>query len=224
MTTPVFPYLPGLSWPVQRAPVFDTTKQVAMSGRLTTFANAIQPTYKYTLTIDGLDSDARYPNLGSNSFQTLLGFYNQLLGGALAFNFFDVNDCLATAQPFGTGDGETTAFQLARALGGWADFIYSPLNSGSPITVPLLNGGQGNAAYSQPLIYVNGVLKTLTTDYTIGPTGVVTFTSAPAAAAALTWTGNYYWLCNMDEDSLEFSKIMTSTWEAKKISFTTRVF
>lgn len=40
-----------------------------------------------------------------------------------------------------------------------------------------------------PLIYKNAVLQTLTTHYTVAPSGLVTFTAAPAANDLLTWTG-----------------------------------
>ena len=49
----------------------------------------------------------------------------------------------------------------------------------------------------------------------------VTISPAPAAGAALSWTGTYFWLCRFDEDSLEFSNFMYLFWELKKCSFTT---
>ncbi len=41
-----------------------------------------------------------------------------------------------------------------------------------------------------PVIKVAGVTKTVVTDYNIA-NGIVTFTSAPASMAALTWTGEF---------------------------------
>jgi len=224
MTALIFPYLPGMSWPVDRsAGQFDTTTQVAMSGKEARFANRTQARYKITLSFDGLDSSGSNAGLLAYSMQTLQGFFNQTLGGALIFNFFDVDDNLATAQQFGIGDGTTTAFQLARASGGWVDAVFAPLNSSSPVTVPSANGGTTTATYPKPLIYIGGVLQSSSV-YTVGPTGIITFTTAPSAAAVLTWTGQYYWPCNFDADVLELSKFVVGLWEAKKLVLTTRVF
>ena len=219
MTTPVFPYLPGLGFPVERsAGLFDTTKQEAMSGKAVYFANRTQARYRYTLSFDGLDSSgASWPGLIANTQQTLIGFFNQILGGARVFNFYDVDDCLATLQGFGTGDGTTTTFQLARAIGNWSDYIYAPILTS--VTVPLPGGGTGTVANAAPSIYINGSLQS--SGYTISSTGLVTFSSAPAAAAALTATFNYYWPCHFDDDSLALSKFMGGLWEGKKLSFTT---
>jgi uncharacterized protein (TIGR02217 family) len=225
MTTLVFPYLPGLSWPVERSPGdFDTTIQVAVSGKENRYANRTQARYKYTLSFDGLDSNGRNSGLIANSMQTLAGFFNQCRGGALIFNFFDVDDSLATAQAFGTGDGSTVAFQLCRASGGWTDNVFAPLVSASPVTVPSATGGTTTAPYPEPLIYDNGSLVSSSAYSVSAANGVITFNAAPVAGHALTWTGNYYWPCNFDADSIALSKFMSGLWEAKKVSFTTRVF
>jgi hypothetical protein len=75
-----------------------------------------------------------------------------------------------------------------------------------------------NYAASQPQIFVDGVLKAVETDYTISSSGVVTFTVAPAAGAALTWTGNYYWRVRFDMDQAELNNFLYQLWEAKKVT------
>lgn len=224
MTTLVFPYLPGMTWPVGRSVgAFDTTTQVAMSGKQNSFANRTQARYKYEVTFAALDSSGANAGLIANSQQTLAGFFNQCLGGALIFNFWDVDDNLATTQPFGVGDGATTAFQLARGSGGWSDNVFAPLNSGSPVTVPSASGGTTTAPYAKPNVYINGSLQSAAT-YSLSAYGVVTFNSAPSTGAALTWTGNFYWPCNFDDDTIALSKFMSGLWEAKSVKFTTRIF
>lgn len=42
-----------------------------------------------------------------------------------------------------------------------------------------------------PSIYIDGVLQTLTTHYTVTPAGVVTFVTPPGNGTVLTWTGNF---------------------------------
>jgi hypothetical protein len=86
------------------------------------------------------------------------------------------------ATPMGmTGDGTSTQFQLARQIGagGW-DVIQN--NNGNPTSVR-----------------VNG---TPTGAYSLSSTGVVTFSSAPASSANLTWAGDIYFLCRFTDDSL----------------------
>jgi hypothetical protein len=224
MTTPVFPYLPAQGFPVKRSGGnFDTTTQVAMSGKKTTFANRTQATRKYEIVVEGLDSSGYWTGLVANSLQAVEGLFNQCLGSALIFNYWDVDDCQVVAQEFGVGDGVSTKFQLARAAGGWADLIFAPLNQAGPVVVPNPNGpGTINAPYPSPLIYVAGVLQT--SGYTVSSSGLVTFTPAPTSGAALTWTGCYYWPCNFSEDTVELAKIMGGLWSAGSIKFETRIF
>jgi hypothetical protein len=46
-----------------------------------------------------------------------------------------------------------------------------------------------------------GVVQTNPANYSISATGLVTFTSRPGAAA-LTWTGTYYWRVRFDQDTV----------------------
>jgi uncharacterized protein (TIGR02217 family) len=198
MTLPVFPTLIGLTYPVIRRPVWRTIKQESLSGKRTRLPMRVIPQWQYELPYDMLRSDS--VNL---EWQTLLGFYNSVLGAAYLFQFNDVDDNAVTTQSFGTGDGTTTQFQLVRSLGGFIEPVYA------------VNGA--------PSIFVNGVLKTVTTDYTIGSTGVVTFVVAPGNTLPLTWTGSYYWLARFDDDQEDFSKFMNKFWELKKVTFTTEL-
>jgi hypothetical protein len=224
MTAPVFPYLPAQGFPVKRSGGnFDTTTQVAMSGKKVAFANRTQASRKYEIVVEGLDSSGYWTGLVANSLQAVEGLFNQCLGSALIFNYWDVDDCQVVAQEFGVGDGVSTQFQLARAAGGWADLIFAPLNSAGPTVVPNPSGpGTINAPYPAPLIYDNGTLVS-SANYTI-VNGLVTFTTAPTAGHALTWTGNFYWPCNFSADMVDLAKIMGGLWSAGSIKFETRIF
>ncbi len=193
MTIPVFPTLPGKGWPVGRSNVWSTIVQKSQSGKKSAIQLYTWPEYQYSLSFRPLRTAAATPE-----YQTLLGFVNSLAGQGSVFYFTDPDDSVATAQGFGTGDGATTAFQLGRTLGGY----WEPIQSPNTITA----------------IDVAG---TPTAAYTLGAKGVVTFTSAPTAGAALTWTGTYYWLCRLDADNSDFSKIVQGRYELKKLSFTT---
>jgi len=193
LSSAVYPTLAGLAFSVGRnllAPpvmVRTTPSQREYRGR-----SATAPRYQYKLTYEFLRSAAAYAEL-----QTLAGFFNARGGSFDSFLFTDPDDNAVTAQLFGTGNAATTAFQLVRSFGGFAEAVVD------------LNGA--------PSIYVNGTLKTVTTDYTVSGGGVVTFTSAPAAAAALTWTGSFYRRVRFAKDLAEFGKFMQGLWEARSV-------
>lgn len=89
----------------------------------------------------------------------------------------DFNSPIGTPNQFGTGDGSTTVFGLYKT------YTSGGVNRTRRIVKPV------SATVS---IYKNGVLQTLTTDYTIDyATGIVTFVSAPTNGHALTWTGRF---------------------------------
>lgn len=201
----VLPTLPGITWPVDKSVgQFDTTVQTSVSGKENRHINRIQPRYTYTIQIAALDSNGTNAGLIYNSLQTLVGFFNQCYGKALSFQYIDPDDYSISSQPFGVGDGATTAFQLCRTLGGFTDNVFAPTGV--------------------PKIYSNGALLTAGTNYTINSlTGVVTFTSAPSLGASLTWTGTYVWWCAWDNDALDLSNFASGLYEMKKASFSTKV-
>lgn len=127
-------------------------------------------------------------------FAAILALWRAHFGSLYPFRFRDWSDYVATDEPFGTGDGATTAFQLTKT--------YDPSL--------ILLGTAGSLFYvrdvvllaSTPTIKVDGVTKTVTTDYTISDTGLVTFTSAPTADKVLTWSGEFDVPVRFDIDQL----------------------
>lgn len=84
---------------------------------------------------------------------------------------------IGTPNQFGTGDGSTTVFGL-----------YKTYTSGGVTrTRRIVKPVSGSVS-----IYVNDVLKTVTTDYTIDyATGIVTFVTPPTDTHTLKWTGRF---------------------------------
>jgi uncharacterized protein (TIGR02217 family) len=197
MSNAVFPNLKGLSWPVVKTPEWSTIIQKSASGRETRAALMSYPLWNFKLTFDYLPSNNT--NGASLDLQAMLDFFNSRQGAFDNFLFDDQNDDSVTAQSFGTGDGTTVGFQLQRQL--QAGGFFEPVMN--------LNGA--------PSIYNNGVLQTVTTNYTINSTGFVTFTSAPAAGHALTWTGSYYFRCRFDKDMADFDNIWYAMFQAKEL-------
>src|SRR5258708_22339398 len=91
------------------------------------------------------------------------------------------------------GDGATTKFILTRTYGAGGFTAAEPIG--------YLNTG---LAFN---VYVNGVLKTLTTDYTIDRTfpgkQTITFTVAPANTLSVSIDASYWYFCRFSDDSLD---------------------
>lgn len=131
--------------------------------------------------------------IAGSVLQSFLGCYMAACGGGGFFLFTDPNDSAVTtaagimlnvtpgaASPMGkTGDGSSTQFQLARAVGQGTDILQ-------------------NVSITQ--VNVNG---TPTTAYSVSATGVVTFTTAPPALATVTWAGTFQYLCLFKDDTLK---------------------
>lgn len=193
MSNEIFPALPGLRWGVRRTPEWNTTRKSSVTGREYRAANMIYPKWRYRLGYEFL----RDKRAGVDELRRLVGFFNARRGGFDSFLFTDPDDSSVTAQSFGLGNGVTTQFQLMRTFGGFDEPVYD------------LNGA--------PQIYKAGALQTVTTHYTISASGIVNFTSAPAAGQALTWTGSFYWRCVFVRDAMDFEKFLQELWEAKEV-------
>ena len=194
----VFPVLPGLAWNVVMSPAFSTSVKRAVSGRELRASFMAYPLWDFSLSYEFLRDGNRGADL-----DTLGGFFLNMKGQFDSFLFTSPADNTVSAMNFGSGNGSTTAFQLTRAFGA----------GGFPFVEPVQNLN-GN-----PAIYVGGVLKTLTSDYTISSAGVVTFVTPPDNAAALTWSGSFYYRCRFKQDSAEFSEFMKDLWDLKKLAF-----
>lgn len=192
MSNAVLPTFPGMTPEVTRAPVWSTTKKTSVSQREFRTANASYPRYRVKLSYEVLRQ-----TVGHTEMTTLAGFINQRFGGFDSFLWTDPDDYTVTAQVLAVGDGATKLFQLVRTFGGFVEPVWD--------------------ANSAPLIYVGGVLKTLTTDYTVSATGLVTFVAAPGAGLPVTWTGTYYRRMCFVSDTHDFAQFMAKFWSLKTL-------
>jgi uncharacterized protein (TIGR02217 family) len=196
MSAAVFPTMPGLKIDVSRTPQHKTKIKESVSGTEYRARLMSAPRYAYKLSFEFLRDGA-----GFNEFRPLLGFFNARGGSFESWLFRDPDDRTVTGQAFGIGDGTATQFQLVRTLGGNVEPVYA------------LDGA--------PSIYVSGVLKSASTDYTINATGGVTFVAPLAAGAVAAWSGAYYWRCRFMRDQVEFGRFSTQLWELKTCDFIT---
>lgn len=115
-------------------------------------------------------------------FRAILHLYRAHYASLLPFRFKDWSDYSCTDENFGTGNGSQFVFQLKKTY----DPSYILLNmAGSVLYVRDIT-----LLASVPVIKVDGVTKTVVTDYNIA-NGLVTFTSPPANGKACTWTGEF---------------------------------
>lgn len=140
--------------------------------------------------------DASYGVRSMADIATVLKFFRARQGKAIGFRFQDpldhtsASDGLSgyymTDQSIGTGNGETTAFQLVK---NYTNGITTHVRK---ITKPVA----GKLA-----VAVAGVL---TTDYTIDTTtGIITFTTAPIAEAVITAGFEFDIPVRFDSDDLD---------------------
>ena len=191
MSNAIYPALPGLTFGVQRSVLAPPVQvRTTPSRREFRARDATLPLYQYTLIYEFLRSSAAWAEL-----QTLVGFFNARGGSFDSFLFTDPDDASVTGQLFGTGDGTTLAWQLVRSYGGFAEAVND------------LNGA--------PAIYKAGVLQS--SGVTVSATGLVTFSAAPTAGQALTWSGAFYRRVRFLADRLDATKFMQNLWEARKV-------
>ena len=200
MTLPVFPTLPGRGWSVKKTPTFSTRVAKHVSGRTVRSPLFAHTLYAFELTHDGLDSSGSFAGLQANSLQTLMGFYVACQGQYATFLYVDPTDNTATGATFGIGDGSTTIFNLYRPLGSSAN---EPVSYATAVTA----------------IYINGTLDTTADLYTFTAPNQITFASAPASGAVLTWTGTFGFQCRFSEDAAEFENFMNGLWKCDSLKF-----
>jgi uncharacterized protein (TIGR02217 family) len=194
MGNAVLPVLAGLTWDIGTASQFNTKVHRAVSGYEVRAAYMNYPLWTFKLKYDLLRDD-----VANNELKTLLGFFNSRQGQFDSFLYSNPADNAVSAQQFGIGTGAQTAFQLTRPYGGYVEPAQN------------LNGAAS--------IYVGGVLKTLTTDYTISATGMVTFVTAPASSASISWTGAFYYRCRFLSDMMDLNQFMSLRYNLNKLEF-----
>lgn len=196
MSNAVFPSFPGLTWNIARKPQWSTVTKTSVSGREFRSGQFSYPLWRYKLSYSVLRGTAALPEV-----QQIAAFFNARGGSFDTWLYTDPDDSAVVAQQFGTGNGTTKDFQLVRAFGGYAEPVFD------------LNGA--------PAIFKAGVLQTVGTHYTVSAAGLVSFVTAPANGASLTWTGNFYWRCRFLQDALDLNQFLKALWELKTLEFVT---
>jgi uncharacterized protein (TIGR02217 family) len=194
----LFPALIGLAIAQKHAPTFRTRATSSVSFTEARIGYAAYPIWRLELAYEFLRSAAAY-----NELDKIRAFFTACGGARDSFLYTNPDDNQVTDHQFGIGDGTTTQFQLLRTLtDGGTNTFSEPVQNVNALTN----------------IKDNGVTKASPADYSVSATGLVTFTSAPAAAHPLTWSGTYYWRVRFEEDALEFEKFMYQLYSLGKVA------
>jgi uncharacterized protein (TIGR02217 family) len=203
MSYPIMPTLPiSMAKGLTKKPNFTSEGQETAAGMGNSFV-ALKPfcTWDFDFDMDHITGNEAQ---AASVMAQFMGTYMACQGRVNLFLFTDPQDNTVTNMQFGTGDGTTTTFQLSRTIGGVA---------GAYDIIQNVNG--------TPTIYING---TPTTSFTVSSTGIVTFSSAPANAAILTWSGSFYFLCRFADDTIDSVRSFTTNsgtdqWDISSIKF-----
>lgn len=190
--------LQGLKFDSERTPVFRTGVQSAVSFKESRLRYALFPVFEFALQYEFL----RNPAAGTSELKTLAGLYGAMWGRWDTFLYSDPVYNTVVDEPFGTTNGVTTQYQLVATF----------QNAGGPGVAELIQNLNG-----APIIKRNGSTLSTPTNYTIGPTGIVTLASAGAAGHPLTWSGSFYYRCRFDEDRLPVTEFMRRFFSTRQI-------
>ena len=193
----IFPFLAGRSFYNLKTPVWNTKRDVSVSGRSRGRSLWSYPIWRWSLKHEVLRDSAIYLEQ-----QRLFNFFNEKMGAAGSWFFYDRFDNSVAGMQFGIGDNATATFQLTRTT----------TIGGVSFTEPV-RGLSGS-----PTIYKNGVA---TAAFTIGQFGKITFTTPPGTGVVLTWDGGFFFLCHFDADELDTSQIMNGFWQSGSLDFRT---
>jgi uncharacterized protein (TIGR02217 family) len=197
MSSLVFPAALPYAYSVFKVPTWATRTQRAVSGRELTITDYVNPIWNFRLTFEVLRD--RSVNGFTSEIRKLIDFFLQMRGAYDTFLFVDPTDFSVTDESIGTGDGVETEFQLVRRFyaSGFVEDIIAPT----------------------AIVNVK-IAGTPTVAYTLdSATGIITFTSAPANAAAITASFTYYFRCRFMMDAAEFENFMSLRWRLAELRF-----
>jgi hypothetical protein len=126
-----------------------------------------------------------------------MGLFLQCQGQWGTFLYVDPSDNFVSGQALGVGDGATTSFPLARALGGFLE----PVGWTTSVSLVTVAGAAQSSGW------------TLT-----APNSLV-FATAPASGAAIAASFAYAFVCRFDDDAAEFEQAMQNLWRLDSLKF-----
>lgn len=211
MSSAVFPSLPGLTWGVEKTPVFRTKVQTSVNGQEIRTTYGATPTWQFSLSYEFVREGAGFAEL-----QALLGFFLARKGCWDSFLYLVPDDNAVENEQVGVGDGVTTTFQLTRT---WAG-ITEPVSNVNHILDGALmwDEDDGVSMWAGDVEDMwDGGTGYVSADYVVlAGQGRITFNVAPPPGLPVLWSGTYFYRCRFKEDSQAYRHFMHQLWELKK--------
>lgn len=177
MTFPTYRLPPEVEVGMEGGPTFYNVIQEAISGQEQRVQVWAKCRGQWTCSYSILDTEEN-----SGTFRAIIALFRAHFGSLRPFPFKDWGDYQLTNELIGTGDGSDTTFQIIKT--------YNP---GSILGVSTVYTYVRDIYLPRSglVVKVDGVTQTLTTDYTVSSTGIITFTVAPPNGEAITVTGEF---------------------------------
>lgn len=178
MAFPTYRLPPDVEAGMQGGPAFYNVIQESISGKEQRVQVWAKCRGKWTVNYSVLDTEET-----SGTFREVIALFKAHFGSLHPFPFKDWGDFQLTDELVGTGDAADTTFQIIKT--------YDPSQ--------LILGSPGARTYVREIylplsglvVKVNNVTMTITTDYTISSTGLITLTSPPANGHTVKVTGEF---------------------------------
>lgn len=183
---------------------FNTTVNPGIGGDEQRNKNWSRARRRFMLAFNGKDFEY---------YKLVRAFFLNVGGMADAFRMYWPLDSQATGETIGTGDGVITAFQLKKSYSvGSRSYSFTIKK---PITADV-ETFDGTFLTNTVKVYDNGVLKTLTTDYTVdSTTGIVTFVTAPVTGHLITADCQFHIPVRFDTDSMASIQVLSPDLKIK---------
>lgn len=131
----------------------------------------------------------------------LVAFFRTVRGKAFGFRLHDWSDFELDQEPIGVGDGVTTVYTISKVYG--FDGSNPETRRIYKIASPAFNVIGGPFTYTDLIVRVDGVVKAVTTHYTLDiNTGTITFLAAPALSSIIDVTGQFHVPARFDIDQM----------------------
>lgn len=190
----IFPQLVGIGWGLTRTVRWNTIVLDAVSGTSTRLGLWSEPLNDFELTYDFLHASP------TGDVGVLQGIFNRVQGAHTALLLLWLDDCVVYNQQIGVGDGNKTAFQLQRTLGGASESIFAP----SLVDTIRVDGTSVNFTVND---WVSGKSP-----------GVANLDTAPPPNSIITVDVlSYYWPVVFDVDQLDFNTFARLLYEVKSV-------
>jgi uncharacterized protein (TIGR02217 family) len=203
VSTQALPFMPGLTWPIRRSPIWQTRVHDSISGKRVSIADWSYPKWRWELTYSALRGYTT--TLAAAEIQAMQGFFNSRQGGFDSFLYSDTNDRTSTGSTIGTGDSTNRAFQLSRTLGGFLEPLLGPTSVNS-----IAVGSSTQSSTRWAVSYWGSSIP-----------GTITFsTFAPPAGQTVVADFAWAWPVSFDQDILTFEEFVRKIWGLQTVSFT----